>query len=202
MVSKLLHDFWKIDIRGNSTRTPDDFINFAVEGANRMQRLITDLLAYSRVGRRGDEFKEVSYEAALDHALSNLKAVVEQSGAVVTREPLPVVMGDESQLAQLFQNLIGNAVKFCKDGPPLIHVSSERRGNEWVFSVHDNGIGIAPEYCERIFLIFQRLHGRQEYPGAGHRPCNLQEGRRATWRKGSRWNRRQVRLDFLFHNTC
>jgi len=138
-----------------------------VEGANRMQRLITDLLAYSRVGRRGNEFKEVSYEAALDHALSNLKAVVEQSGAVVTREPLPVVMGDESQLAQLFQNLIGNAVKFCKDGPPLIHVSSERRGNEWVFSVHDNGIGIAPEYCERIFLIFQRLHGRQEYPGTG-----------------------------------
>ena len=153
--------------KGKLDQDADDFINFAVEGANRMQRLITDLLAYSRVGRRGNEFKEVSYEAALDHALSNLKAVVEQSGAVVTREPLPVVMGDESQLAQLFQNLIGNAVKFCKDGPPLIHVSSERRGNEWVFSVHDNGIGIAPEYCERIFLIFQRLHGRQEYPGTG-----------------------------------
>jgi light-regulated signal transduction histidine kinase (bacteriophytochrome) len=132
-----------------------------------MQVLITDLLAYSRVGRWSNEFKEVSSEAVLERALSNLKVVVEQRGAVVTRDPLPVMMGDDSQLAQLFQNLIGNAVKFCKDRTPHIHVSSERRGNKWVFSVRDNGIGIAPEYFERIFLIFQRLHGKQEYPGTG-----------------------------------
>ena len=153
--------------KGKLDQDADDFINFAVDGANRMQVLITDLLAYSRVGRWGNEFKEVSSEAVLERALSNLKVVVEQRGAVVTRDPLPVMMGDDSQLAQLFQNLIGNAVKFCKDRTPHIHVSSERRGNKWVFSVRDNGIGIAPEYFERIFLIFQRLHGKQEYPGTG-----------------------------------
>jgi light-regulated signal transduction histidine kinase (bacteriophytochrome) len=119
------------------------------------------------VGRRGKEFKETACEAALDRALSNLQAVVEQSGAVVTRDPLPEVMGDGSQLTQLFQNLIGNAIKFCKDRTPSIHISAERKKNEWVFSVRDNGIGIAPEYLERIFSIFQRLHGRQEYQGTG-----------------------------------
>ena len=153
--------------KGKLDQDADDFINFAVDGANRMQTLITDLLAYSRVGRWGNEFKEISSEAVLERALLNLQTVVEQSGAVVTRDPLPVVMCDDSQLVQLFQNLIGNAVKFCKDRTPRIHVSSERRGNEWVFSVSDNSIGIAPEYFERIFLIFQRLHDRQEYPGTG-----------------------------------
>jgi chemotaxis family two-component system sensor kinase Cph1 len=153
--------------KGKLDQDADDFINFAVDGANRMQVLITDLLAYSRVGRWGNEFKEESSDAVLERALSNLKVVVEQRGAVVTRDPLPVMMGDDSQLAQLFQNLIGNAVKFCKDRTPHIHVSSERRGNKWVFSIRDNGIGIAPEYFERIFLIFQRLHGKQEYPGTG-----------------------------------
>lgn len=98
--------------KGKLDQDADDFINFAVDGANRMQVLITDLLAYSRVGRWGNEFKEVSSEAVLERALSNLKVVVEQRGAVVTRDPLPVMMGDDSQLAQLFQNLIGNAVKF------------------------------------------------------------------------------------------
>ena len=153
--------------KGKLDQDADDFINFAVDGANRMQILITDLLAYSRVGRRGKEFKETSCEAVLDRALSNLQAVVEQSGAVVTRDPLPEVMGDGSQLTQLFQNLIGNAIKFCKDWTPSIHISAERKKNEWVFSIRDNGIGIAPEYSERIFSIFQRLHGRQEYQGTG-----------------------------------
>lgn len=153
--------------QGRLDQDAHDFINFAVDGANRMQSLITDLLAYSRVGRRGKEFREASCEVALDRALSNLQAVVEQRGAVVTRDPLPEVKGDDSQLAQLFQNLIGNAVKFCKDRTPRIHVSAERRENEWVFSVADNGIGIAPEYFERIFSIFQRLQSRQEYPGTG-----------------------------------
>ena len=153
--------------KGNLDQDADDFINYAVDGANRMQVLITDLLAYSRVGRRGKEFKEIACEAALDRALSNLQAVVEQSGAVVTRDPLPEVMGDGSQITQLFQNLIGNAIKFCKDRTPSIHISAELKKNEWVFSVRDNGIGIAPEYFERIFSIFQRLHDRQEYQGTG-----------------------------------
>ena len=153
--------------KGKLDQDADDFINFAVDGANRMQILITDLLAYSRVGRRGKEFKQISCEAVLDRALSNLQAVVEQSGAVVTRDPLPEVMGDSSQLTQLFQNLIGNAVKFCKDRTPSIHISAEQKKKEWVFSIRDNGIGIAPEYFDRIFSIFQRLHGRQEYQGTG-----------------------------------
>ena len=153
--------------KGNLDQDADDFINYAVDGANRMQVLITDLLAYSRVGRRGKELEKTACEVALNRALSNLQAVVEQSGAVVTRDPLPEVIGDGSQLTQLFQNLIGNAIKFCKDRTPSIHISAERKKNEWVFSVRDNGIGIAPEYFERIFSIFQRLHGRQEYQGTG-----------------------------------
>ena len=153
--------------KGNLDQDADDFINYAVDGANRMQVLITDLLAYSTVGRRGKALETTACEAALNRALSNLQAVVEQSGAVVTRDPLPEVIGDGSQLTQLFQNLIGNAIKFCKDRTPSIHISAERKKNEWVFSVRDNGIGIAPEYFERIFSIFQRLHGRQEYQGTG-----------------------------------
>jgi light-regulated signal transduction histidine kinase (bacteriophytochrome) len=176
--------------KGKLDQDADDFINFAVDGANRMQVLITDLLAYSRVGRWGNEFKEVSSEAVLERALSNLKVVVEQRGAVVTRDPLPVMMGDDSQLAQLFQNLIGNAVKFCKDRTPHIHVSSERRGNKWVFSVRDNGIGIAPEYFERIFLIFQRLQCKQEYPGIGSQSAGRSQ---SDMEEGSGWNRSRVR---------
>ncbi|MBF0505522.1 MAG: PAS domain S-box protein [Nitrospirae bacterium] len=153
--------------KGKLDQDADDFINFAVDGANRMQTLITDLLAYSRVGRLGKKFGETSCEAVLDHALSNLQAVVEETGAVVTRGPLPAVTGDDSQLVQLFQNLIGNAIKFCKGRLPSIHISAEQSGNAWVFSVRDNGIGIPPEYSERIFSIFQRLHGRQEYQGTG-----------------------------------
>jgi len=153
--------------KGKLDQDAANFINFAVDGANGMHILITDLLAYSRVGRRDKEFKETSCEVVLDHALSNLQLVIEQSSAVVTRDPLPVVTGDDSQLAQLFLNLIGNAVKFCKNRTPHIHVSAKRKRNQWVLSVRDNGIGIEPEYYERIFSIFQRLHGRQEYPGTG-----------------------------------
>jgi light-regulated signal transduction histidine kinase (bacteriophytochrome) len=153
--------------KGKLDQDADDFINYAVDGVQRMQGLLTDLLAYSRVGSRGKEFKPVSSEVALDRALSNLQVSFEQCGAVVTRDPLPVVMGDNSQLVQLFQNLIGNAIKFCGDRTPCIHVSADKQGNEWVFSVRDNGIGIAPEYFERIFLIFQRLHDRKQYPGTG-----------------------------------
>ncbi len=153
--------------KGKLDQDADDFINYAVDGANRMQRLITDLLAYSRVGSRGKQFKPVSSEVALDRALSNLQVIIKQSGAVVTRDPLPVVMGDDIQLGQLFQNLIGNAIKFCGDRAPYIHISADQQEGEWVFSICDNGIGIEPEYLGRIFLIFQRLHDRKKYPGTG-----------------------------------
>ena len=153
--------------KGKLDQDADDFINYAVDGVTRMQGLIKDILAYSRVGSRGKEFKSISSEVVLAHALSNLKTGIEQSGAVVTRDPLPVVTGDNSQLVQLFQNLIGNAIKFHKEGAPRIHVSAHQQGNEWVFSVADTGIGIAPESFARIFLIFQRLNDRKQYPGIG-----------------------------------
>ena len=145
----------------------DEFIAYAVDGANRMQMLINDLLAYSRVGTRGKEFKPTDYTAVLDQALVNLKAAMEEGGAVVTHDPLPTVMADNSQLVQLFQNLIGNAIKFHGKDPLRVHVSAEQKGNEWVISVRDNGIGIDPQYAERIFVIFQRLHTKEEYPGTG-----------------------------------
>jgi PAS domain S-box-containing protein len=145
----------------------DEFIAYAVDGANRMQGLINDLLAYSRVGTRAKGPEPIDCTAVLDQARANLKAAIEQSGAVVTHDPLPTVMADNLQLVQLFQNLIGNAIKFHVEAPPRIHVLAEQKGNEWVFSVRDNGIGIEPQYAERIFVIFQRLHSREEYPGTG-----------------------------------
>ena len=145
----------------------DEFIAYAVDGANRMQTLINDLLAYSRVGTRAKGLESTDCPAVLDQALANLKVAIEQGGAVVTHDPLPTVMADKLQLIQLFQNLIGNAIKFHVEEPPRIHVSAELKGNEWVFSVRDNGIGIDPQYAERIFVIFQRLHTKEEYPGTG-----------------------------------
>ena len=153
--------------QGQLDADADEFIAYAVDGANRMQRLINDLLAYSRVGTRAKGFEPTDCTAVLDQALANLKAAIEKSGAVVTHDPLPTVMADNLQLVQLFQNLIGNAIKFHVEKPPRIHVSAEQKGNEWVFSVRDNGIGIDPQYAERIFVIFQRLHTREEYPGTG-----------------------------------
>ena len=132
-----------------------------------MQRLINDLLAYSRVSTRGKGFEPTDCEAVLSQVLSNLQVAIEESGAAVTHDPLPVVMADDLQLAQLFQNLIANAIKFHGEEQPLVHVSAEQDGREWVFSVRDNGIGIDPQYFDRIFVIFQRLHNRDEYPGTG-----------------------------------
>jgi len=148
----------------------DDFIDFAVDGANRMQTLIGDLLAFSHVGMRGDPLTPTDCETLLSQTLSDLKVSIEDSGAVITRDTLPTVMADGSQLAQVFQNLIGNAIKFRGEAPPRVHIAAEQKeegGAEWVFSVADNGIGIDPEYFERIFVIFQRLHGRDEYSGTG-----------------------------------
>jgi PAS domain S-box-containing protein len=145
-----------------------EFMAFIVEGATRMKQLIEDLLAYSRVGTRGKELRPVPTQAALERALVNLRAAIESSGAQITHDALPEVTGDDTQLTQLFQNLIGNAIKFRKKEEPLrVHVGVEDAGDEWRFSVRDNGIGIEQQYFERIFMVFQRLHTRDEYPGTG-----------------------------------
>ncbi|MGA2056325.1 MAG: PAS domain S-box protein [Bradyrhizobium sp.] len=145
----------------------DEFIAFAVDGATRMQRLIQDLLAYSRVGTKGKDLLNTSSEGALQHALSNLRGAIEESGAVVTHDPLPEVMADEMQLVQLFQNLVGNAIKYQKPGIPKIHIAALNGGKQYRFSVQDNGLGIDPQYFERIFGMFQRLHKREEFAGTG-----------------------------------
>jgi PAS domain S-box-containing protein len=153
--------------RGRLDEDAEEFIGYAVDGVTRMQALINDLLAYSRVGTRGGAFEPVDTGAVLDRVLASLGPAMEDAGATVTHGPLPTVRGDAVQLGQLLQNLVGNAVKFRGDAPPRVHVSAERGPGEWVFSVADNGIGIDPEYAERIFVIFQRLHTRAEYPGTG-----------------------------------
>ena len=153
--------------KGKLDSDADEFIGFAVDGANRMQTLITDLLAFSRVGTRGKPRTPTDCETLLSQTLSDLKMSIEDSDAAITHDPLPTVMADGSQLAQVFQNLIGNAIKFKGEEPPRIHIAAERKGGEWLFSVADNGIGIDPEYFERIFVIFQRLHARDEYSGTG-----------------------------------
>jgi PAS domain S-box-containing protein len=145
----------------------EEFIGYAVDGVTRMQALINDLLAYSRVGTRGGGFEPVDLDALLGRVLSSLGPAMEEAGATVTHDPLPVVVGDPGQLGQLLQNLVANAVKFRGDEPPRVHVSAERGDGHWTFTVRDNGIGIDPEYADRIFVIFQRLHTRNEYPGTG-----------------------------------
>jgi PAS domain S-box-containing protein len=146
----------------------DEFIAFAVDGCNRMQGLIQDLLAYSRAGTNGKALCDVSSEDALQGALTNLRITIAQSGAVVSHDCLPVLRTDETQLTQVFQNLIGNAIKYRSAEVLRIHVSAtENGGNEWIFSVRDNGMGIDPRYFERIFILFQRLHGRNEFEGTG-----------------------------------
>jgi len=144
-----------------------EFMGYIVEGSARMKQLIEDLLAYSRVGTRVREFRDVSSEAALAKALANLRGAQERTNAAVTHDPLPAVRGDEGQLTQLFQNLVGNALKFRGPDDPRIHVSARAEEGAWLFSVADNGIGLDPQYAERIFLMFQRLHNREEYPGTG-----------------------------------
>src|SRR5271156_913033 len=154
--------------KGRLDSDADEFITFAVDGANRMQRLIQDLLAYSRVGTKGKDLLETSSEDALERATLNLRGAISDSGALVTHDPLPSVLADEMQLVQLFQNLVGNAIKYQKSGVPRIHVSASKNGgNKWTFSVKDNGLGIDPQYFERIFVMFQRLHKREEFAGTG-----------------------------------
>ncbi|WP_022851175.1 ATP-binding protein [Limisalsivibrio acetivorans] len=145
-----------------------EFIDYAVDGANRMQVLINDLLKYSRVGTKGEEFTHVNMNDVLDMVKANLKAPIEETGAVVEHGKLPTIMADSSQMVQLFQNLIGNAIKFRKEGEtPKIEIFTEKKGKFFRFGVKDNGIGIEEKYLERIFVIFQRLHTRDEFPGTG-----------------------------------
>jgi len=144
-----------------------EFLNYAVDGARRMGMLIQDLLDYSRVSTRGKPFRATDLNAVMDVALSDLQLAIEESGAAVTHDELPTVAADSSQMRQLFQNLLGNAIKFRGDAPPRVHVGVRRQDGEWAFSFRDNGIGIAPEYHDRVFGVFQRLHGRSEYPGTG-----------------------------------
>jgi len=153
--------------QGRLDAEADEFIGYAVDGAKRMQALINDLLTYSRVNTKARPFQPADCRRIVDIALGNLRLAIEESGARVRIGELPVVMGDATQLTQLFQNLIGNAIKFQRSEPAEVQVSAERTTEGWMFSVRDNGIGIAPEYYERIFVLFQRLHGRREYEGTG-----------------------------------
>lgn len=145
----------------------DEFINYAVDGAMRMQAIINDLLALSRVSTRNTPFSRVDAKLALDKALANLRLIIGETGTTIVCGSMPALDADSSQLAQLFQNLVGNAIKFHGSEPPRVEIGAEQQEAEWVFHVRDNGIGIAPEYFERIFLMFQRLHTKKEYPGTG-----------------------------------
>jgi PAS domain S-box-containing protein len=154
--------------KGKLDADADEFISFAVDGAKRMQSLIQDLLAFSRVGSKGVDLVTTSSEDALNRAIKNLRGAIVDSGAQVTHDPLPSVLADELQLTQLFQNLLGNAIKYRRAEVPGVHIAARQNGaKKWVFSVEDNGLGIEPQYFERIFGMFQRLHGREEFSGTG-----------------------------------
>jgi PAS domain S-box-containing protein len=154
--------------QGKLDQDADEFIGFAVDGARRMQELINDLLTYSRVGTRLLEVRTVDCGQLVDQVVVDLAAAIADRQASVTRDHLPLVLADPTQLRQLFQNLIANGIKFHRPGAlPRVHVSASLNGEGWTFSISDNGIGIEPQYFERIFVLFQRLHGRDEYPGTG-----------------------------------
>ena len=144
-----------------------EFMEFAVDGAERMQQLINDLLEYSRVGMSARPLEPVNCSRLMDGVLSSLNEAIDSKRASIECSPLPVVSGDEAQLSRLFQNLVGNALKFCGEDYPRVRIWAELDGDDWVFSVKDNGIGIAPEFQERIFGMFSRLHSRSQYSGTG-----------------------------------
>ena len=153
--------------KGRLEAEADQFIDFAVGGATRMQTLIRDLLTYSRIGVHRKDPQPVDVSATVRFALENLKIAIGEKEASIVVDPLPTVVGEPTLLIQLFQNLIENAVKFCAEASPRVHISATREGAEWVFSIADNGIGIDPQYLEHVFVIFKRLHGRDHYPGTG-----------------------------------
>jgi PAS domain S-box-containing protein len=153
--------------KGQLDDKADKFIAYAVDGATRMQVLINDLLSYSRVGSKGQDWELVDCEKILQNVLSNLQLLIEQNNATITHTPLPQITADPSQLTQLFQNLISNAIKFRRETSPQIQIGVEYADDKWLFSVRDNGIGMEVQYLDRIFVIFQRLHSKTEYPGTG-----------------------------------
>jgi PAS domain S-box-containing protein len=154
--------------KGKLDADADEFIHFAVDGAARMQALINDLLAYSRVGTHARPFEPTDVNHVVRQAMKNLQVAIEESGATISCDPFPTVLADGQQLTQVFQNLLGNALKFrARDRAPVIHVGVEPRDGEWLFSVRDNGIGLDPQFSEKIFQMFQRLHTKGEYPGTG-----------------------------------
>jgi len=145
----------------------DEFIDYIVSGVKIMELLIKDLLAYSQVDTKRQNFRPIKCSVALEEAIYNLRSAIKESNAKLTYDLLPTVMADASQLSRLFQNLVGNAIKFRGNKPLKIHISAEHKGDEWVFSIKDNGIGIEPKFFEQIFLVFHRLHTRNEYKGSG-----------------------------------
>jgi PAS domain S-box-containing protein len=153
--------------KGRLDADADDFIHYAVDGANRMQTMINDLLAYSRVGTKGRPFEPADCNGIIEQTLFNLKFPIEETGAVITHDLLPVIKADASQLVQVFQNLISNAIKFRGERTPEVHISTDKKGGEWIFSVKDNGIGFDPKYADKIFDTFKRLHTAVKYPGSG-----------------------------------
>lgn len=153
--------------QGRLDAEADEFIGFAVEGATRMQALIEDLLTISRVDTKARPLRRVDCNDVAAMAQAALRVAIDESGAQLRCGDLPCVLGDAGQLAQVFQNLIGNAIKFCQDRPPRVAIGAQRAGRYWRIAVSDNGIGIAPEHGERVFDMFQRLHAGQEYPGTG-----------------------------------
>jgi signal transduction histidine kinase len=153
--------------RGKLDDKADEFLEYIIDGAQRMQELIKDLLEYSQVGAKGEKLKFIDCSFVVGKAIGNLQAAIEESNAVVTYDELPTITANTSQMISLFQNLIDNAIKFRSEEAPRIHISAERKGKEWIFSIRDNGIGMDPNDSGRIFEMFQRLHGSTEYPGTG-----------------------------------
>ncbi|MCX9010720.1 MAG: PAS domain S-box protein [Candidatus Methanoperedens sp.] len=184
--------------KGRLDKDADEFLDYIVDGAKHMQQMIEDLLAYSRIGTRGKPLEPTDFEAVLNQAVANLKEDIEENEAVVTRDPLPTVMADASQIVELLQHLISNAIKFRKEEPPRILVSAQRKGGEWVFSVRDNGIGISPEFMRRLFKIFQREYVAK-YPGTG---VGLAICRRIVERHGGRiWAESELGKGSTFYFT-
>jgi light-regulated signal transduction histidine kinase (bacteriophytochrome) len=153
--------------RGRLDAEAEEFIRFAVDGAARMKELIEDLLRFARTRIERTSFCIVSADLILQNALANLGAAIDESHAEITADSLPSICADPGLLTQVFQNLVANSIKFRKDVHPIVHVSATRHDGQWVFAIRDNGIGIEPQYAERVFQLFERLHGSEEYPGTG-----------------------------------
>lgn len=186
--------------KGKLDTSADEFIGYAVDGASRMREMINALLSYARVGTRGKPFEPIDCKEILNLVLTDLKLAIEESEAVITYDSLPTIMGDNVQLKQLFQNLIGNAIKFRREKePPRINLLARENGDYWLFSLHDNGIGIDPQYVERVFQIFQRLHTQKEYPGTG---IGLAICKKIVERHGGRiWVESKLNVGSIFYFT-